>query len=174
MSKPLKNLISNELKSQYGEIDSAVVFNILGLDANTTVEFRRDLRKKNIRVQMIKNSLAKRAFKDTPLERIGEVLSGSCALATGGDSIVDVARDIVEWSKKYEVLEVRGAVVEGEVLDASDAKELAKMLTRPELIGEVVALANSPGARIAGAIGSPASTIAGCIKTLQEKLEEAA
>jgi len=173
MSKPLKNLITQELKTRYDGLDSLLIVNPIGIEANDTVELRRGLREKNIRMEVVKNSMLKRALIGTTLEVVSEILEGPCAIVSGGDSIVDAAREIVEWSKKFPTLEFRGAVVEGQLLDTQAAKELAKMPTRPELMGQVVQLAQSPGARLAGALISPAAKIAGCIKTLQEKLEQA-
>ena len=172
MSKPLKNLITNELKSRYSELDSILIVNPIGIKANDTVELRRGLREKKIRMEVVKNSMLKRAVAGTQLEVVSELLEGSCAVVSGGDSIVDVAREIVEWNKKLPALEIKGAVVEGKVLDGAGTKELAKMPTRPELLGQVVQLAQSPGSNLAGAIAGPASRIAGCIKALQEKLEQ--
>ncbi len=172
MSKPLKNLITNELKARYAELDSVLVVNPIGIGANDTVELRRGLREKKIRMEVVKNSMLKRAVDGTTLEIVSGILEGPCAVVSGGDSIVDAAREIAEWSKKLPTLEVRGAVVEGQLLDKQAAKELAKMPTRPELMGQVVTLAQSPGSRLAGAITSPAAKIAGCIKALQEKLEQ--
>ena len=60
------------------------------------------------------------------------------------------------------------------IVDAAGAKSLAKMKSRVELQGEVVLIAQSPGSNLAGAIVGPAGAIAGCIKSLVEKLEDAA
>ncbi len=171
MSRQVKSYIIRELKERYSDTDSALVVNPVGLTGPETAEFRKALRQKGIRMQVVKNSMLRLATQGTRLEGIAEVLEGPCAVLTGGDSIVDVAKEIVEWTKKFDVLQIRGAVVEGDVLGAEQAKELAKMPSRTELIGQVVTLAQSPAARIAGAIGSPASYIAGCIKSLVEKLE---
>ena len=172
MSKPVKNLIIKELKAQFGGFDSVMVVNLVGLDANDNNLLRSELRKLNIKVEVIRNSLAVCAFKGTALENIGEVLEGPCALVVGGESIVDVARAVVDWTKKIKKFEIRGALVEGLALDAAGAVNLSKMSSRAELQGEVIMLANSPGRRIAGALIGPAGKIAGCIKAVQEKLEK--
>lgn len=172
MSKKVKEMMIKELADRYESVDSALVVNPLGIDGTTSNEMRGDLRSKSIRMEVIRNSLARKAFADTSLSVLAEVLDQSCALITGGDSIVDVAKHVKDWSKKVPEFQIRGAVVEGSVLDAQQALKLADMPNRQELQGQVVQIINSPGASLAGAIASPGGRIAGCIKTLVERLEE--
>ncbi|NLE28776.1 MAG: 50S ribosomal protein L10 [Phycisphaerae bacterium] len=172
MSKPVKELMIKEISARFSKLDSVLVVNPIALNAidNTTV--RGALRKKKIEMEVVRNSLAVRALKGTKLENIGELLIGASAIVSGGESIVDVAREVSEIVRKMPKLEVRGALVEGEVLDSQGAEQLAKMPSRTELQGQVALLANSPAKRLAGAITSPAAKIAGCIKALEEKLEK--
>ncbi|MCF7958490.1 MAG: 50S ribosomal protein L10, partial [Phycisphaerae bacterium] len=119
-------------------------------------------------------SLAVRSFAQYGVEGLKDVLVGPCAVAYGGDNIVDLAKTLADWEKKLDKMEVKGGYMEGQVLDGVQAKAVAKMKTRVELQGEVIMLAKSPGSRLASAINSPASTIAGCIKTIIDNQEEAA
>lgn len=172
MSKPVKDIISKELTARFGHLDSVLVINPVGLNANDTNKLRLGLRAKKIEVEVVKNALAQRALAGTKLDGIGKIMEGPCAFVTGGDSIVDVARQIVEWTGKLKDLQIRGAVVEGQILDAQGAKVLSTMPSRGELQGQIVTLAKSPGSRVASQIAAPASRIAGCIKALVEAKEK--
>jgi large subunit ribosomal protein L10 len=173
MSKKVKALIQGELKSRFEGVNECLVVSLRGLNGKESNEMRGDLLDKQIQVSVVKNSLARRAFGELGAEAMGVLLTGPCAIAHGGDSIVDVAKVMMDWSKKLDKLEIKGGYLDGQALDASQAKDLSKMLSRSELQGAVVALAQSPGARVAGAITGPAGYLAGCIKSLVEKLEEA-
>jgi large subunit ribosomal protein L10 len=172
MSKPVKDLVTKEITARFGHLDSILVVNPIGMNAIDTNKLRMALRTKKIEMEVVKNALAQRGLLGTKIESASKLLEGSCALVTGGDSIVEVAREIFAAVKKYKTLQVRGAVVEGQVLDPQGAEVLSKMPNRAELFGQVVTLAKSPGSRLASQIAAPASRIAGCIKAVAEKLEK--
>lgn len=90
--------------------------------------------------------------------------------------MVDVAKELLDCSTKLKLktIVVRGAFVDGQVLDARNANELSKMPNRAEMHGRLAATVLAPGAKVAGAILSPGSKIAGCLKSLIEKQEKAA
>ncbi len=98
MSKPVKEMIVADYKQRFGDIDNALVIEIRGMDANQNNAMRLDLGEKDIRVTIVKNSLARKAFAGTALEFLHPALQGPSALAYGGESVVDVARALVGLS----------------------------------------------------------------------------
>ena len=170
MSKPVKDLVTEEYKDKYGELDSACVVSVIGLDGNASNRLRRELLAKKVKLQVVKNSLARRAFSSSKLAPLGKGFDGPCALVTGGESIIDVAKILVETKTKYPQIELRVGMVGGEP-DLIPIEQMAKMKSRQELISEIAMLLASPGWRLAGAIQGPAGRLAGCIKAIAEKLE---
>jgi large subunit ribosomal protein L10 len=171
MSKKVKGFIQQEYTKHYQDVSECVVVSLRGLSGVDNNELRGDLLAKDIRLNVVKNSLARRAFAKLGRESIGQILTGPCAIAYGGDSIVDVAKVMVEWSEKLEALKIKGGYLEDKILDSQAAEALSKMPNRQELQATVVAQALVPGGNISGALKGPAGRIAGCIKALIEKLE---
>lgn len=172
MSKPVKDLIAEALRARYQGVQDVCVVDLTGLDVHRTQRLRQDLVNKSIRLHVVKNSLARRAFRGGPLEPLGEQLRGPCALVTGGDSVIDVAQALVHWAKELGDIALKQAMVDGEGALLS-VEEVARMKGHWELLGEIAVLVLSPSRTIAGCVAAPAARIAGCLKALAER-EEAA
>ncbi len=173
MSKLVKDMITSELRARYGQLSSALWLEILGVDGITTNRFRGALRTKDMHLEVVKNSLFRRAVGDGPLKPLAQALRGPAAIVIGGDSLIDVAKLIEEWLPKAKGVRLRGAVLEGEWLDESRVAGLSKMPTKCDLQARVAAIILSPAAKLAAAIDASGANVAGCLKTLIDKLEKA-
>lgn len=172
MSKPVKDMIVAEYGRRFEGLDGALVVDIRGIDANANNEMRVDLHEKGIRVTVVKNALAKKALSDTALKELEPALAGPSAIAYGGESIIDVARALVDWAKKIDLLELKGAVLDGEYYDGdAGVRRLSDFPTRDEALAQVVQLVLSPGGNVVGAAQGAGGSVLGIVKQIQEKLE---
>jgi|ERR1051326_315256 large subunit ribosomal protein L10 len=181
MSKIVKQLEIDSLKQAFASVRDFVVLSISKMDAISENAFRRSLRKKQVRLHGVKNSLARRAFDDLgvkiPLE--SPYWTGPTQIAFGTSSLGELSRaldtelkDIVKKNAKLrDTVQIKGAISEGQQVTFDLA---LKMPTRQEAIGGVLAAILGPAAQIAGALVGPASQVAGQIKTISERKEEAA
>lgn len=173
MSKPMKEMIIREYRSRFSDVENGALISIRGVSSNDTMQLRSGLRDKSIRVTVLRNALARKAFEGTGLESLGELLEGPNALAYGGESVVDVAREVVKLLEQFPKLELRGAVLDGMVFRGdAGVRELSKFPTRDEAIAEVVTLVLSPARNLMGQVQGPGRRIAGIVKAVEEKLEK--
>ena len=173
MSKLVKDMIVHDYTQKFGDMTEMAVISIRGVEANDTNEIRDALRQKDIKLTVIRNNLARTIFADTALDSLREVLSGPNALAYGAESVVDVARELVELLKKFPGIELKGAILDGDLYEGeAGIVALSKFPTRDEALGQVVQLVLSPAQNLVAGIVGPGSSLAGIVKTIEEKLEK--
>lgn len=173
MSKPVKEMIIADYQKRFESLDGALVLDIRGVTANDNNSIRSGLFEKSIRVTVVKNTLARKAFAGTALENLGPALEGPSALAFGGSSVVDVAREVIDWAKKIKALTVKGAVLDGEYFDGqAGVQRLSEFPTKEEAQARVVQLVLSPAGKVVGGAKGPGGKLLGIIKEVQTRLEE--
>jgi large subunit ribosomal protein L10 len=104
-------------------------------EANT---MRREFREKECSYKVIKNSLLKRAIKDTPLEELSDLLSGPTAMAYSKGDPVQPAKVLVKYEKEYKPFKIKGAFFEG-FRTPEEVISLSKMPGKDELRSKLLA-----------------------------------
>ena len=170
MSKAIKQLVEEQIKSRYSDQESVMVVNVHGLSGVEANQVRGTLRKSKIEMHVVKNRAAKRVLAGTVLEPISKYLTGPCAFITGGSSPVETAKTLIKLKEEFPKFELKVGVLDGETM-ACPIEEISKRRSKNEIIGEVIMLATSPGRRIAGCLNT-GGKVAGCIKTIIDKLEK--
>ena len=169
MSKAVKDMVTCEYRSRYEGISSACVIDMTGMTVQEQQDLRGRVRGRAGRVQVVKTSLARRAFGGGPLSPLGDALEGPCALVSSDEtSVVDLAKVLAEAAKEFKALTLKSAIIEGDP-DLLSVVELSKMKGREELIGEIGMLVSSPGRAMASCASSAGSKIAGCLKAIIDK-----
>lgn len=173
MSKPMKDMIVSDYQSRLGDSDEAIVVSLRGIDAEGTETVRTKMRQGSVSVAVVKNSLVKKAISGTALEALGPVLKGQNAVLFGDRSVVEVARDLIGLIKQFPDIELKGAVLDGELFEGDEGvKRLSEFPTREEALSDAVGLILGPGRTLMGQVKGPGSNIAGLLKAIEDKLEK--
>ena len=176
MSKKIKELELNTLRKTFQGVRDFVLLEPLKLDSAADYTLRKSLRDKKVRVKMVKNSFVRKVFSENGMKV--ETGSGPTLLCWGADSpkalgtAVEAALKLLRPDPKLpEKVKEKTGVADGEIMPLA---QLAKVPTKQEAIGEVVAAILGPGASLAAALVGPGTQIAGILKTLEEKQGEGA
>lgn len=172
MSKYVKELMMDQLKTELNGTSSVLILDFKGLDANSENELRLDLRKKSIHVRALRNTLARRVFEDMGLGDLSQFLSGPSVAVWGGDGVAELAKEISSQVKKLKKPEIKGGAVEGTVIGPSQVDEITKLPSREQLIGRVVSIALGSVGRVVNLANAPGATLAAQLQTLAEGASE--
>ena len=161
MSKYVKNLMTEELSRRLDGVNDLLLVNVVGIDANSSVELRRRLREKNIQLQLVRNSLARRATEGTALAPAFEGAEGNNAIMWGGEDFVSLAKEVIELheSKELENFEARGGVMDGEKLTPEKVKEISKWPNRAEMLSILSGQILGPGATLNAQLLGPGASL---------------
>lgn len=180
MSKVIKQMELDDLRRTFGGVRDLVVLSVEKLNALNTYNLRATMRKKQIQLKVVKNSLARKVFKEMDLQLPADsaVWQKPTLVAWGGSSIKELSKAIEAELKGPKTaaayrdkVTVKGAVADGQACSFEDA---LKMPTRTEIISELLGMILGPASSIAGCLVGPASQIASQIEQISEKKEEEA
>lgn len=162
MSKYVKELITNELKSRLEGVSDAIVVDVIGMEANSTVELRKELRKKNINLLVVKNSLGRRATEGSTLAPAFEGSTGSSAIVWGAEDVVSLAKEITRLAEdaKYKPFAPKGGAMDGSKLSADQVKAVSKWPSRLEQLSILSGQILSPGAMLSSQLLGPGRKLA--------------
>lgn len=171
MSKEVKQIISRDIAGSLAGVQDCVIANMIGLNSESTSSLRTRLRKKNIRVLVVKNSLARRATEGTSLAPAFDNLGGTSAILYGGEDFVSLVKEAIELDRdvRFEAFKARGGVLDGEQLTAEKVAAISKWPTREEQISMLVGQILGPGSKLAGQLKGPGGKLASQISQIVEK-----
>jgi large subunit ribosomal protein L10 len=168
--KSEKEAAIKQLNEKFSRAKSAVLAEFSKLDVAAVTQLRKKFRDGGVEYRVIKNTLAKRAAKGTPLESLSAEFSGSVALALGYTDVVAPAKILADFAKGLETIKIRAGMLEGQKLDAQSVKAFAKMPGLRELRGQILGLLVQPAGRLVRTIGAPASQLARVLQARQQAL----
>ncbi len=169
MGRQVKDMVISDIQSRIGDVKDFIVVDCSKIDAMTANRWRLGLRKDRITALTVKNSIAANALKKKGIEGLDYVLAGPSTLIWGGDDIVALSKAVAKYAKDMPKMEIKGASVEGQTLNAAAVDSLSKSAGRLETIGQIAGLLLAPGGQLAGCLQAPGGKLAGQLKTLSEK-----
>ena len=169
MNRTEKQELIDDLHSEFGKSPHAILVDFRGLSVPAVTEFRRKLRATGSRYRVVKNTLALRATKDTPLEKLGPKFDNTTGVAYTGTDPVALAKALVDFAKDNPALVVKGGLVSSQMLDAAGVKALSSMPRLPELRSKLLGLLNAPASRLVRLLNTPAGQLVRVLKAHEEK-----
>ena len=170
MNRTEKEEVISKLHEKMAKAKAAILAEPRGLDVATVTELRKKFREAQIDYKIVKNTLAQRAAKGTPVEPLVDQFVGPTALVMSYSDVVAPAKILADFAKDRDNFKIRTGVVEGKVVDAKGVQALAKMPGIQELRGKIAGLIAQPATRLARMIGTPGQKLAQVLKAREDQL----
>ncbi|MDA3906131.1 MAG: 50S ribosomal protein L10 [Bacteroidales bacterium] len=171
MKKEEKDLLINSIETNLSNNPHIYLTDISGLDAKSTSNLRRLAFKNGIKLVVVKNTMLKKAMvkSNKDFEPLFEVLKGGTSLMLS-DVGNAPAKMIKEFRKKSDRPILKGAYVEESIyIGDNELDVLVSIKSKDELIGDIIALLQSPAKNIVSALQSGGNILSGVVKTLSER-----
>lgn len=134
------------IKDRFGRMASAVLTDFRGLDVESVNELRREFDKLgDIEYKVVKNTLVKLAIsEETFNDGLSEYLVGPTAIAWSYEDPVAPAKVIIGFAKNHPKLDVKCAVLDGQVYDDAGVMDLSKLPSKDEIKAQLLATFMAP------------------------------
>lgn len=149
-----KQLVVKELAEKLRSSKGTVLTDYRGLNVEKVTDLRNKLRAANIEYRVVKNTLLKLAADDAGITGLETYLEGPTALAISDDPVAP-AKVLAEWIKANKMLEVKGGILEGKVIDSQGVTGLADLPPREVLLAMVVGTMNAPISGLVNVLHGP-------------------
>jgi len=172
MTRQEKDQFIKELSASIAESGVFYIADTSTLTVETTNALRRKCFKQGVKLQVVKNTLLRKAFdsiEGKDYSELEQVLVGPTAVMFAETPNVP-AKVIKEFRKKHDRPVLKGAWIDEAIyVGDENLEKLSEIKSKEELIGDVIALLQSPAKNVVSALQSSKSTLAGLVKTLEER-----
>jgi large subunit ribosomal protein L10 len=171
MTKAQKAQEIKDLTEDLSSVKNLYLTDIAGLDAVQTTALRRACYKANIKLSVVKNTLLAKAMEasETDFGELQGVLKGSTSLMFSEAGSAP-AKLIKNFRKKSDKPILKGAFIEEAIYIGDDQIDLLESIkSKEELIGDVIAILQSPAKNLISALQSGGTNLSGIIQTLSER-----
>lgn len=174
MKKAQKIEIVEDLARRIARARMALLSEHHGISVAESTELRRRLRAARGELKIVKNTLFRRALRETPFAPLGEKLGGPVGVVLSYDEPVTLLKAFNAATPDLkDKLQIRAAMLDGQVLGPAEIEELAKLPPREELLGRLLALLKAPAERLVRVLNEPGARLVRVLDSIGKKAAEA-
>ncbi len=146
----------------------AIVTEYRGLSVAQMTNLRREIRGASGEYQVIKNTLVRRALKDTAFGDLEKLLEGPNGWVFAYDDPVALSKTLIKFADGNDKLAIKGGMFEGRLMDRAGVKVLSQMPSKPELQAKFLAMINAPATQLLRTIQEPGAQMVRLLESLRK------
>ena len=144
MNRNEKAQAISDLNEGIGSATNAFLMSFKGITVPQVTELRRQVRETGSEYLVVKNTLALIAVKDSPLVALKDQFSGETAVAFNKSDAVALAKALTKFAKDVPTVQFKGAMLNGQVVPATQIQAIAALPSREELLSKLLYLMQHP------------------------------
>jgi large subunit ribosomal protein L10 len=148
MDKKAKQESLDFLVDRLSNLKSIVFTNFKGLSAQQMSSIKQLTREGKGEYKVVKNTIALKAIEKSGREGAQQFISGSCAIAFLPEDPISLIKVLVNFSKEYQALILKGGIIEGEIVSDENLRKIATLPSKMELLTSVVVDLNAPVSKL--------------------------
>jgi len=169
-----KEATIEELRVKLAGAKNLFFTNYAGLTVQQITKLRTELRKDGTTYAVVKNTLFSRAAGDELAATLEGVLAGPTGVVFAGDDPVAPAKALKTFADDNKTLDVKGAFVDGKLVDKNAFLALASLPPKAELQAKVLGLLSSPMRGLVGVLAANPSGLVRVLSAREKQLAESA
>jgi len=169
----VRELMVRDYEKMFRDVSACVFVDHAGVTAEESKKLRRKMHDKGLQVYVVRNELARLAFRHLGMDTAAQALSGTVTMIYGEDGIA-VSKALADWNRSNRPLPVRGAYLQGTktLLTARDVSTLAKLPDRKTMLAILLGTFVSPIRGIANCFYASLASFVNCVQAHIKKMDE--
>lgn len=163
-----KKEIVAQVNSVAKEAVSVVAAEYRGISSGAMTELRANARNAKVQLRVVRNTLARIAFKDTDYESLSESLVGPVLLAFSAEEPGASARLLQDFAKSNDKLAVKVISLQGKLYDSSQLAAIAKLPTKDEALSKLLSVMQAPIAKFVATLAAPHTKLVRTLVAVRE------
>ena len=174
MHRDKKTTVVAELTEEIRAATALLVTDPRGLNVGQLSDLRRSLRTHGASFRVTKNTLGRIAAREAGADALVDLLSGPSGVALCSTDPAPVAKALADFARTSKLLELRGGVLDGRVINAADAQRLATLPPRQVLLTQLVGGLQAPIAGFASVLAQLPRGLVVALDQIRQQKETAA
>ena len=172
LNREEKAAVIEEVSAQVAQAGSIVLAEYRGLTVEKITQLRKQARESGVYLRVLKNTLVRRAVKDTPYEKLADQMVGPLMYGISADPVAP-AKLIASFAKANDQLVVKGGAMPNVVMDVAGVQALATMPSREELLAKLLGTMQAPAATFARTLNEVPTKFVRGLAAVRDKQEAA-
>jgi large subunit ribosomal protein L10 len=168
-----KKAVVAEVSAQVSKAQAIIVAEYRGLEVGVMTDLRAKARKAGVYLRVLKNTLVRRAVKDTPFDKLAEKMVGPLVYGISSDPVAG-AKVLNDFAKANELFVIKAGGLPNSVISAKEVTALANMPSREQLLSTLLGTMQAPVAKFVQTLNEVPGRFVRTLAAVRDQKEKAA